>query len=194
MILFLARHGETDWNRANRWQGHTDVALNDVGRAQAAALGARLRGLGVARVFASDLSRARETAEIVAGLLGAPFLGVDADLRERGFGVFEGLTRVECEARHPEAWRLYSGDPRCPPPGAEPHDRVVARMGAALRRLAAAPDGADDPGPALVVSHGGAIRALLSHERGAPLPPIPNGASFRIVIEGGRFVEIDELP
>jgi probable phosphoglycerate mutase len=87
--LFLARNGETDWNLAGRWQGHTDVPLNATGRAQAGALAERLRGEGIATVGASDLSRARHTAEIVAAALGVPVALVDPDLREQRFGRFE---------------------------------------------------------------------------------------------------------
>src|SRR5215213_2410221 len=102
--LLLARHGETAWNSEGRWQGHTDIALSPRGREQAVALAGRLQRLGhaVARIRSSDLGRARETAEIVARTLGVTDLGVDPRLRERGFGVFEGLTREECGARYPD--------------------------------------------------------------------------------------------
>src|ERR1700735_3011372 len=111
-IVFVARHGETDWNAAGRWQGHTDVPLNDNGRAQARALAERLRGARLAGVVASDLSRAHETARIVAGELGVSLAYVERELRERGFGVFEGLTRAECETHHAEAWRAWLADRR----------------------------------------------------------------------------------
>src|SRR3954471_15381320 len=101
-VLFLARHGETAWNLEQRWQGQTDVTLNDAGRAQAAALAARLAAHRITRIVASDLSRARETAEIIARGLGIDGVLLDAGLRERGYGIFEGLTRGECEAQHPE--------------------------------------------------------------------------------------------
>ena len=116
-VLYLARHGETYWNREGRWQGHTDVALNDEGRAQARALGALLRGRDVGRIHSSDLRRAHETATIAAGLLGVDGLVVDRDLRERSFGVFEGLTRDDCAARFPKAWAAYRADASCVPPG-----------------------------------------------------------------------------
>src|SRR3982751_4674804 len=88
-LVFLARHGETAWNRAGRWQGKTDIPLSDAGRAQARALGAGLVGRGIVAVHASDLQRATETAEIIAGMLGIAALTVDARLGERGFGCFE---------------------------------------------------------------------------------------------------------
>jgi hypothetical protein len=118
-LLFLARHGETYWNVAGRWQGHADVPLNATGQAQALALAERLRGAGIAAVATSDLLRARGTAEIVAGALGVQVALVDPDLREQRFGRFEGLTPRECEERYPSDWARYTADPRPGPPGGE---------------------------------------------------------------------------
>jgi len=87
-LLYVARHGETDWNVAGRWQGHTDVPLNDNGRAQARALAEGLRAHRLAGAVASDLRRAHETARIVAAELGIEVAYVDRELRERAFGVF----------------------------------------------------------------------------------------------------------
>lgn len=183
--IFLARHGETEWNRVGRWQGRTDIPLSDVGRAQAQALRQRVSGRGIVRVYASDLGRARETADIVAIALGLAPVTLDARLRERGFGCFEGLTRAECEVHHPEAWARYLADRRSTPPDAEPQGEVVARMMAALTEIAAAapPDGA-----VLAVSHGGAIRSFVHAVTGAIPPPLDNGALFRARFEGDRFV------
>ena len=69
-LVFLTRHGETDWNIEGRWQGHTDVPLNDNGRTQAVAVAEALQSAGLCGVVASDLSRARETAQIVGAALG----------------------------------------------------------------------------------------------------------------------------
>jgi len=85
MAIFLARHGETEWNRVGRWQGSTDIPLSEVGRDQALALAERLRGRGITEAHASDLSRARETAEIVAAALGVAPVRLDARFRERSF-------------------------------------------------------------------------------------------------------------
>ncbi len=189
-IVYLARHGETDWNRDGRWQGQTDIPLNEAGRAQSLQLAERLRAAGVAQVTASDLSRARETAEIVARTLGVPFLGTDPGLRERNFGVFEGLTRDEVARKYPGQWADYTADRRVLPPQSEAHATVQERMLAALFRLAL------DTTPAhatLAVSHGGAIRLALVAATGKEFPPLPNGALFRILIENERFVEVAAL-
>jgi len=181
--LYVARHGETDWNVEGRWQGRTDVPLNDRGRAQALALAERLRGERIASVASSDLSRARETAQIVASALGAPFAYADEGLRERGFGIFEGLTRAECAERHPEEWRVWSTDARIAPSGAETYEALAARVVASIHRAL------DElAGPALVVTHGGSLRALLRTVNGAVSEPIPNGAVYVVTHDGARFL------
>jgi broad specificity phosphatase PhoE len=176
--LYLARHAMTAWNAEKRWQGQTDIPLCEQGRSQARALVDRLRGRSLVSVHTSDLSRARETAEIVARGLNLPLVG-DRDLRERGFGPFEGKTAAECAALG-DVWTRYLADRRCLPPGAEPEAEVVARMTRAVERAAAALR--DDHSAALVVSHGSAIRALLGHMVAQAFPPLPNGALYRLTL------------
>jgi broad specificity phosphatase PhoE len=176
-VLYIARHGETDWNVAGRWQGHTDVPLNENGRAQALAIAATLRDRSFAGVVASDLARAHETARIVAAELGLAVAYTDPDLRERHFGPFEGLTRDECAAYHPDAWRAWILD-RVAPGGGESQEEVSLRVHAAVGR--AALHVATPEVPALLVSHGGAMRALLAAALGEVPPPIANGAIWRI--------------
>jgi probable phosphoglycerate mutase len=191
--VYLARHGETDWNRVGRWQGQTDVALNEQGRAQSRLLATALRSRGIVRVGSSDLARARETAEIVAAELGLDAAGValDAGLRERAFGGFEGLTRDECAARFPDEWARYRADIRQPPPGGEPHAAVVARMRAAVQHAAAALP--DDGSAVVLISHGGAMRALVTAITGVEPLPLDNGAVFRIEMVDGDFGAIERI-
>ncbi len=179
-MLFLARHGETSWNREQRWQGQVDIGLNSSGLAQAQALAERLVGRGITHIVASDLSRARETAEIVARHLGIADLSIDPDLRERGYGVFEGLTREECESQQPSDWARYLADRTYTPARGERQELVVARMRIAVVRaatLAPTPEA-----PVLVVGHGGAIRALIAADTGLRPPPMENGATFRALL------------
>jgi probable phosphoglycerate mutase len=188
-LLYVARHGETDWNVAMRWQGHTDVPLNATGREQARELGARLRGKGIGAVVASDLSRAHETARIVAVELGVAVAYVDAGLRERQYGVFEGLTRTECETKQAAAWEAWLAT-RAVPPGAEDHGPFTARLVAAIDRAAAELAPAD--APALVVTHGGAMRALIATVSIGTPPMLANAAVWTLAWEG-RIVAAEPL-
>jgi probable phosphoglycerate mutase len=140
-VLYVVRHGETDWNAQERWQGHTDIPLNALG------------------------------------------------LRERSFGCFEGLTREQCERLHPRAWREWVADRR-PPPGAETHEiltaRVVDAMGRAAEQLAV------DDAPAVVVTHGGALRAIVQAATGRLPAPVKNAAVWRVEWRE-RLVDAQEL-
>jgi broad specificity phosphatase PhoE len=164
MELICARHGRTAWNAERRFQGQTDVPLDAVGLAQARALAAHLRDERFDLVVASDLSRARTTAEyICAGREIAPEL--TAGLRERQFGAWEGLTWPEIERRWPafnagfeNAARLYT------PEGGESWADLCARIDGVLRAAATrvGPDGR-----VLVVSHAGVMHAIVHVLTGA---------------------------
>ena len=170
--LLLARHGETPWNALGKLQGHTDIELHETGRAQARELAAVLADAGVGGVVTSDLARARETGAIVAAALGLPPPAVEPLLRERAFGVFEGLTRDECAAQHPEAWAAWVAQTGSPP-GGEPREAAAARMGAVLARIAST-----SGGPLIVVSHGGVMRLWLMSVMAEPVALIGNGHTF----------------
>lgn len=114
--LLLIRHGETDWNVDKRLQGHIDIGLNAEGRRQAAALGQVLEHEPLDAIYASDLQRARDTAQAVAGLQGRT-VQIDPALRERCYGGFEGLQHYEIEQRYPQdfaAWKARELDARYP--------------------------------------------------------------------------------
>src|SRR3954471_14289005 len=191
--LYLARHGETEWNRIGRWQGATDIPLSDIGRAQARLLADRLRDRRIVRVHASQLSRALETAQIVAACLGAPVPTADPRLRERGYGAFEGLTREECAEQFPGVWQQYLADRRAVPPGAEPQGEVSERRTAAMTETPPEAAGQSDSGTILVVSHGGVIRSFIHATTGVVPPPLENIAIFRLRFEGGAFVTAEQL-
>jgi broad specificity phosphatase PhoE len=163
--LFLARHGRTEWNLAGRFQGHTDVPLDAHGRAQAQALAELLRGR-IEAVISSDLARASESARIIAAALELPLLALDPDLRERSFGIFEGLTRDECIAQHPEIWAARDGNPNFIVPGGEAPEIVVARVQRALARTVTLLQGTHQS--ALVLSHGSSLRMFLETISGRP--------------------------
>jgi probable phosphoglycerate mutase len=180
-FIYVARHGETDWNAAGRWQGHTDIPLNERGHAQARALGEALRTVPLAGAVSSDLCRARETARIAAEVVGVSLHYVDPDLRERTLGCFEGLTGEECERLHPVAWKAWVEEQQ-PPEGGEHTHLLAARVKAAIDRVAERV--ASDAGAALVVTHGGALRAVLTEVVGRLQAPVANGGVWRLDWEG----------
>jgi probable phosphoglycerate mutase len=177
--ILLARHGQTAWNALGKLQGHTDIELDPTGREQARALAHAVRDAGVTRLRSSDLARARETAAIVATELGLPPPEVDPDLRERRFGVFEGLTRDECVANHPDAWRDWVAQ-TSHPPGGEPRADAVARMQRAMLRVVA-------DGTSLVVSHGGVMRLWLMELLGTTIPLVGNATMYEVDFDGAAF-------
>jgi broad specificity phosphatase PhoE len=179
--LLLTRHGETAWNALGKLQGQTDIALNDVGRGQARALASQLGAAGVAAVWTSDLSRARETGAIISAALGLPEPQLDPELRERRFGVFEGLTRHECAAHHAEAWRAWLAQTGTPS-GGEAREDAAARLARALARIAAT-----EGGPALVISHGGVMRLWLMELLGTTVPMIGNASTYVLDHDGTSF-------
>ena len=164
---YLIRHGETDWNAEGRVQGQTDVPLNALGRAQAAGSAARLADIGFAAAYASDLSRARETAGvIVAALASAPEVQLRASLREVAYGELEGARWEEVRASTGELRDSQGAyhDLDLKPGGGESHRDLLERLAGFARELESRhPD--DD---VLVVSHGGALRALAVALLGLP--------------------------
>ena len=153
----LARHGETDDNlEPLRFQGFRDTPLNDTGRRQARELAENVTGDGIASLWSSDLSRARETAEIVGEAIGlAPAL--DARLREGSRGRWEGHLMVDVQRAEPElyaAWRRAGAHFRFPDGESllEHQQRVTEALGEIHDA---------GPLPALVVCHGGSIRVML---------------------------------
>src|ERR1700709_348277 len=117
--LYLVRHGETDWNAQRRIQGTTDIPLNAIGREQAATTGRLLRRREWDGIFASPLSRAMQTATIIADEIGLPGVTTIAALVERNYGAAEGLNYEQIEAEFP-------GD--TPVPGRETREEVAARV------------------------------------------------------------------
>jgi probable phosphoglycerate mutase len=166
--IFALRHGETAWNVDTRIQGQLDVPLNQTGRWQAERLAQALADERLAAVYASDLARAHETALAVGRVAGVPVLS-ERELRERGFGRFEGHTFAEIEQRWPEESRRWRRrEPDFGPGGGETLRAFYARCVGAAARIAAA-----HPGQTIaLVAHGGVMdclyRAALRIELVAP--------------------------
>jgi probable phosphoglycerate mutase len=190
--LLLVRHGETDWNRDGRWQGGSDTRLNDLGREQAEALAEQLDGdIGV--VYSSDLARARETAEIVARKLGLE-VRVDARLRERSFGSWEGLTTAEIEERFTESHRRWREGKGAGADDAEAFEDFAARVNDFLADVLRLHPGEE----VLVISHGGSIRVIHALAAGLDyvrdhrlIPAVPNCAVARYVARDGKLAPLD---
>jgi broad specificity phosphatase PhoE len=182
--ILLARHGETEWNRLGRWQGHADVPLNDAGRRQAGVLAEQLAGDSVSAIYSSDLRRASETAAIVGDRLGLPVTRRRA-LREIDVGSWSGLTRDEVRERFPEGFaRWLAGEIGH---DGETREELTRRAVGEVESIAAAhPDE-----QVLVVTHGGVIRALRRHAAGDPGESLDNGATFALALVEGALVVHD---
>jgi broad specificity phosphatase PhoE len=158
--ILLARHGETDWNRESRFQGHADPPLNDRGREQAADLAEALANEELAAVYSSPLRRAFETAETIAARHGLEAVPVER-LREVDVGSWQALTRDDVERRFPEEFRRWLDYGQGWNDG-ETYEAMGERVLAALEELAARHDGQQ----ILAVTHGGPIRAALARAEG----------------------------
>ncbi|XP_057501660.1 phosphoglycerate mutase-like protein 4 isoform X2 [Actinidia eriantha] len=171
--IVVIRHGETEWNAANRLQGQLDVKLNDVGRKQAAAVAQRLsREPKVSVVYSSDLKRAVDTAEAIARSCGGLQVIKDTDLRERHLGDLQGLVHHEAVKLCPKAYRALSSRRTNQeiPGGGESLDQLYDRCTSALERISGKHKGER----VVVVTHGGVIRSLF--ERASP-----SGQSGRVL-------------
>jgi broad specificity phosphatase PhoE len=191
--ILMARHGETDWNRDNRFQGHADPPLNDLGREQAHELAERLAREQLDAVYTSPLRRAGETAKIIASRLGLEAEPVDG-LLEVDVGSWSGLTRTEVERRFPDGYRRwldlgYGWD------DGESYQELGERVLAALTGLAARHPG----GRILVVTHGGPMRAAEAASRAVSYadarrvaPPVGNCALFVFRFEDDALRRLDD--
>ena len=181
--LVLWRHGRTSYNNEARFQGDLDPPLDEAGREQARAAAKELAGIQPVLLVSSDLSRAVQTAEELAPLAGLK-ANCDARLREHNVGVWAGLTEHDVEERFPLEYRAWRSGVY--PRSWEPIEQVAARAFACLEgALELLPAG----GTAVVVSHGGTIRALVGRMLGLcvtawwSLPPMGN-CRWASLVEG----------
>lgn len=180
--FFLVRHGETDWNKNRIIQGVSDIPLNDTGRAQAAAVGAILARHQFDLLVSSPLSRAFETAMIIARRLQMPAPIVVPDLIERNYGEAEGSSGLDLDARYPPGTEV---------PGRESREAVTTRVVRVMHDLAIRHPEAD----ILAVAHGGVIRSVVEHAApGLHREPITNCSvhSFSLVAGSLELVAFDD--
>ena len=190
--IVLVRHGETDWNRDNRFQGHADPPLNDTGREQARVLATELSTESFAAVYTSPLRRAAETATILAGALQIDAVP-EGSLMEVDVGSWSGLTRTEVEARFPEGFARWLEYGRGWDDG-ETYDELGARVVSGLADIATRHPG----GVVLAVTHGGPIRSALAaaervsfDEARRSIHVIDNCAVVRLAVRDGKLERVD---
>ena len=183
--LYIVRHGETEWNAQGRIQGHSDIALSDQGRQQAHAVARRLQGYAFDAAYSSDLSRTRETAEIILGEAKTP-LQTTPLLREYRKGVFEGLTVHDYARQFPEQYRAsLVNDLDFAPDGGETIRETSARLAGFAEQLLERH--MDDT--VLVVGHGGSLRSLL-----VALMDLPLEANWKFVMHNCALSVIYTYP
>jgi broad specificity phosphatase PhoE len=188
--IYLIRHGETEWNREGRWQGHSDVPLNAAGQQQALRLARRLADEGARfdALYSSDLSRAWETAVAVGGALGLRPSASPA-LREIDLGLWAGKTRADIAREYADEWRKLLHNEDFPRGGGETYANFQARVLEWLNRAAETHAG----GKICVVTHGGWIRAAILHALGLTwgerdrVPAIGNGSITILEGDAGRW-------
>jgi len=167
--LILVRHGETEWNKARRFQGHLDSPLTRLGLAQAAQAAERLLTEQVSAVYSSDSGRAMQTAGAITKKLGLE-ITADLRLREMDVGSWSGLNDQEIKATHLAEWEAWQHDHAMARGGGENQLQVQERGVAALQTIATA-----HPGEVVVlVSHGGTIKSIVAWVMGLPLDCWPN--------------------
>ena len=155
-VLFLIRHGNTDWNTTGRLQGQVDVPLDDRGREQAVDIAEWLAGQDVSALYTSNLQRARATADIVSGRIGRiPIL--DERLREVDAGEWSGKSKKMLSKAYPDAWKAWRAGKGFPPNG-ETYQHVGKRSIQALHELSRSHLGEC----VVLVTHSGVIRAILA--------------------------------
>jgi 2,3-bisphosphoglycerate-dependent phosphoglycerate mutase len=187
--IILIRHGETDWNAEKRLQGHLDIGLNAEGMRQARALGQALLNEPLDAIYASDLQRAKQTAQEIATLRGMT-VQIDGGLRERCYGAFEGLRHADISERYPKefaAWRAREMDARYPDGKnvAETLREFSARVLTAITGIASR----SQHKKIIIVTHGGVLECVYREATGIGyVPPrdfdILNASINRLVWNG----------
>ena len=182
--LIVVRHGQTAWNRDMRFQGHGDSPLTELGRAEARAVGQRLGHTPFDELLSSDLGRARETARIIARYTGHT-VRLEARLRERHYGVLEGLNAGEILQKHPEVYQqLLTENPDYQIPQGETHREHYKNNIAALQEWADSHPG----GSGAMVAHGGVLDNIFRYVAGLDLSHprcvLPANASLSIIQYG----------
>lgn len=181
--IIIIRHGETEWNKTGRFQGHSDVPLSAEGRAQAEALGRYLALNHVDAIYASDLIRAMETAAPLAARFGLT-VTPDPLLRELNFGAWEGRSFNDVNAEHSDAMKQFYNDPEhADIPESEPFPVFQKRVAGRVREIVRAHQGKR----IVIVSHGASIRILLADILAMPIRSIWHVSQLNTAVNKIRF-------
>ena len=188
--MLVARHGETQWNLERKWQGSSDIPLNETGILQAKKLGKSLINEGISRIYSSDMARAMATARIVSDIVESGDITTDNRLRERNLGKFEGWKSYEVAD--------FMGIPRESAdiletdeltiegwPEVEPWKTFVERVWSAILDISQS----SQADKTLVVAHGGVMRAITYTltEEGLGMPEFSNGQIIRLRLDGKNW-------
>jgi len=185
--LLVIRHGETVWNAEHRFQGHGDSPLTETGRNQVAALGRRMETIDFDALISSDLGRTRQTASIITDITGHA-VALDSRLRERNYGVLEGLTVPEIREKHSGVYdKFNTDDPDYILPGGESHRQHYQRNVAFFEEILTGKLGAK----VAAIAHGGVLDSIFRYVAGLPLDQprcyITTNASLTIVSHGNFY-------
>lgn len=196
MIIYLFRHGETDWNKTRRLQGQSDIPLNEFGRELAVKTAAALKEVTFDRAFCSPLCRAQETAKIILGDRNVPLM-TDVRLKEINFGECEGqgFDTAKKDESHPLHNFFCRPELYVPPAGAETFGQAAERAAAFLRERILPLEG--QCRNVLIVAHGALNRSLLNPIAGIPLEDfwhigLANCAASILSLENGKFRILEE--
>lgn len=191
--LCIVRHGETDWNAAGILQGWSDVPINAKGRTQARQLAAAFAGSGIKRVWTSPLIRSLETAQIITARLGLPLPRCHDGLKERNFGIIQGVPKSELAELNPVLLQqILKRNPAASFDGGETMDEFADRVLAALVEIGTQ-GGANGAGPLLLITHGWVLDVVTRHVRGLPRSAMlgvkpKNGESLWVEVSGGEIL------
>ena len=186
--ILLVRHGETDWNRAKRLQGHLDISLNQEGITQANRLGKSLANESIDIAYSSDLSRAFDTAQAILAQRSIPHF-IDQSLRERCYGEIQGMTYAQIEAELPDNHRAWHNrDPDFQPKNGESLRQFYQRVEAGMLQIAKAHLGQT----ILVVAHGGILDCMFRLASGISIEDqmkvdLLNTSLNRLQYDGQKF-------
>ncbi len=181
-VVYLIRHGETDWNIEGRWQGQADVSLNENGLKQAVLIAGKLREVNLQAIFSSDLIRAIQTAQEIARLQGLRII-IDKRLREIHQGDWQGMLVSDIKEKYAEKFRQRMTDPySVAPPGGETAREVKDRVMNALNDIIK-----DYPaGNVAIISHGFALAVMLTC-----IKDLPISAAWDLIPDNTEIIKIE---